>query len=390
MSVQTDDAFIYFYRPDITEAEIEEVVHSLRSGWLTTGPKARTLEAEFADFLGGDVEAVAVNSATAGLHLALEAVGVGAGDEVITTTHTFTATAEAICYLGATPVFVDIDPETVCIDPACVEAAITPRTRAIVPVHFGGLGCDMEALSRFAKRNGLAVVEDAAHAFPTKLDGRLVGALDSEASVFSFYANKTLAAGEGGMLVTRNPEIARRARLMRLHGIDRDAFNRFSATKPSWRYDILAVGYKYNLPDVAAALALVQLRRAWELLEKRRAVAERYDRAFADLPLVRPPQPEANGLHSWHLYNVRLATEAAVDRDRFIELMSEAGIGCSVHYIPLHRHTYWSDKYSLTPEMFPHSDSVFRSCVSLPLYSSMTDSQVERVIVTVRKLLLKA
>jgi dTDP-4-amino-4,6-dideoxygalactose transaminase len=387
MSAQGSNDFIYFYRPDITEAEVEEVVHALRSGWLTTGPKARALESEFADFLGSGVEAVAVNSATAGLHLALEAVGVGPGDEVITTTHTFTATAEAICDLGATLVFVDIDPASVCIDPACVEAAITPRTRAIMPVHFGGLACDMDAISRLAEHHGLAVVEDAAHAFPTRHGDRMVGALDSAACVFSFYANKTLAAGEGGMLVTRDPEIASRARLMRLHGIDRDAFNRFSSTKPAWRYDIVAVGYKYNLPDLAAALALVQLRRAWELHEKRRAVAQRYDRAFSDLPLVRPPQPGPNGLHSWHLYNARLSGDAPVGRDRFIELMAEAGIGCSVHYIPLHRHTHWSETYGLTPEMFPHSDGIFQSCVSLPLYSSMTDEQVERVIATVRGLL---
>ena len=252
--------FLPFALPDIGDEEIAEVVDTLKSGWVTTGPKAKRFESDFADWLaeGGDASAqglhcIAVNSATAGLHLALEALGIGQGDEVITTTHTFTATAEVVRYLGADVRLVDIDPATLNIDPALIEAAITARTKAILPVHYGGLAADMPAIMAIARRHGLKVVEDAAHALPSTSAGRLVGTLDSDATVFSFYANKTMTTGEGGMLVTRDPALAQRAQVMRLHGMSRDAFDRFTATVPSWYYEIVAPGFKYNLTDIAAA-----------------------------------------------------------------------------------------------------------------------------------------
>jgi dTDP-4-amino-4,6-dideoxygalactose transaminase len=390
---QPDLPFLPFALPEIGEEEIAEVVDTLRSGWVTTGPKARRFEEAFVAFMSeglGDtqLQAVAVNSATAGLHLALEAVGVGPGDEVITTTHTFTATAEVARYLGADVKLVDIDPATLNIDVGQVEAAITPRTKAVLPVHYAGLSMDLPRLLAVTRPRGIKVIEDAAHALPTTLGGRLVGTLDSDATVFSFYANKTITTGEGGMLVTRDAALAQRARVMRLHGINRDAFDRFTAKVPSWYYEIVAPGFKYNLTDIAAALGLHQLGRAQAFQRKRERLARLYDEAFADLPLLRPPRPaDASDLHAWHLYVVRLTDEAPIARDAFIEQLFAAGIGCSVHYIPLHLHPYWRERYALQPEQFPHSQHAYERMVSLPLYTRMTDADAQRVIEAVRRAL---
>ena len=371
--------FLAFAAPEIGEDEIAEVVDSLRSGWVTTGPKSRRFEQDFTAYLGGDVESVAVNSATAGLHLALEALGVGPGDEVITTTHTFTATAEVVRYMGATPVFVDVKPDTLCIDVDAVRAAVTPSTKVILPVHYAGLAADMTALLAIAKERGIAVVEDAAHAFPATHRGRLVGTLESDVTVFSFYANKTITTGEGGMLVTRRPEIAQRARTMRLHGINRDAFDRFTAKVPSWYYEVVAPGFKYNLTDVAAALGIHQLRKAEAFRQRRENIASAFNSAFADLPLCLPAVASGGDLHSWHLYVVRLG-DVKVTRDEFIERLYARGVGCSVHYIPLHLHPYWRDTFDLRAEMFPESQAAFERMVSLPIYSKMTDGDVQHVI----------
>ncbi|MEO3693282.1 DegT/DnrJ/EryC1/StrS family aminotransferase [Roseateles paludis] len=380
--------FLPFALPEIGDDEIAEVVDTLKSGWVTTGPKAKRFEAAFAEFLNEpQIECIAVNSATAGLHLALEAIGIGPGDEVITTTHTFTATAEVVRYLGADVRLVDIDPATLNIDLAQVEAAITPRTRAIIPVHYAGLAVDMLELLDIARRHGLRVVEDAAHALPSTIEKELIGTLGSDATVFSFYANKTMTTGEGGMLVTRNAQLAKRARVMRLHGMNRDAFDRFTAKVPSWYYEIVAPGYKYNLTDIAAALGLHQLKRLPAFQARREAIAARYQAAFADLPVILPPEAPEGDTHSWHLYVLRLADTAPIDRDAFIEGMFAAGIGCSVHYVPLHLHPYWRDRYGLMPEQFPHSQKAFETMVSLPLYTAMSDADVERVIGAVRALL---
>lgn len=379
--------FIPFALPDIGEEEIAEVVDSLRSGWITTGPKTRRFEQEFAAFLGGDVEAVAVNSATAGLHLALEAIGIGPDDEVITTTHTFTATAEVIRYMGAHPVLVDVDPRSMTIDPERVESAITPRTRAIIPVHYGGLACDMQRLAKIARSRKLLIVEDAAHALPTTCGGRLIGTLDSDATVFSFYATKTLATGEGGMLVTRNPRIAQRARVMRLHGIDRDAFDRYVSKKPAWHYEVVAPGFKYNMTDVAASMGIHQLAKVRRFQARRAELAARYTSELRGLPVLTPRDADPGDTHAWHLYVIRLTAGAGIGRDAFIQRMAEQGVGCSVHYIPLHLHPYWRDTYRLRPEQFPYSQALFESAISLPIYTRMTDDDQSHVLDAVRRTL---
>jgi dTDP-4-amino-4,6-dideoxygalactose transaminase len=382
------DEFLPYALPEIGDEEIAEVIDALKSGWITTGPKARRFETDFSAFLGDEgLHSIAVNSATAGLHLALEGLGIGPGDEVITTTHTFTATAEVVRYLGADVRLVDIDPATMNIDPAAIEAAITPRTKALMPVHYAGLAADMPTITAVARRHGLKIVEDAAHALPTTRAGHLIGTGHSEATVFSFYANKTMTTGEGGMLVTRDGELARRARVMRLHGMNRDAFDRFTAKVPSWYYEVVAPGFKYNLTDIAAAMGIHQLKKAHRFQQRRAQIAARFDEAFADLPVITPPRPLAGDLHAWHLYALRLGDDAGIGRDRFIEQLFELGIGCSVHYIPLHLHPYWRDRYALEAAMFPHSQKAYERLVSLPIYTRMSDSDVERVVMAVRQVL---
>ncbi|GAB78147.1 dTDP-4-amino-4,6-dideoxygalactose transaminase [Austwickia chelonae] len=384
----SQDSFIPFALPDIGEEEIEAVVTAMRSGWLTTGPNAAAFEQEFADFLGGGVTAIAVNSATAGLHLALDACGVGPGDEVIVPDWTFTSTAEVVRYLDADPVMVDVDPVTLCIDYAAAAAAVTERTKAVMPVHFAGAPVDREATAAFAREHGLKVVEDAAHSLPTYSRGRIVGDGESEAVVFSFYATKTMTTGEGGMVVVRDEEMARRIRTMRLHGINRDVFDRYRSTKPSWFYEVVEAGYKYNLTDPAAAMGRVQLRRQPQMAAARRALAVRYLEAFADLPVELPAEPDVPGsTHAWHLFVMKLREDAPVDRDTFIARMAEAGVGCSVHFIPLHRQPYYRERYSLTAEQFPVAEAEIGRAVSLPLFSSMTEDQREKVVATVREVL---
>jgi len=387
MSTNESRPFLPFALPEIGEEEIAEVVDTLRSGWVTTGPKARKFEEAFVAYLGdASLQAVAVNSATAGLHLALEALGIGPGDEVITTTHTFTATAEVVRYLGADVKLVDIDPATLNIDPAAIEALITPRTKALMPVHYAGLAVDMDAIYAIARKHSLKIVEDAAHALPTTYKQQLIGTLQSDAVVFSFYANKTMTTGEGGMLVTRDAAVAARAKVMRLHGINRDAFDRFQAKVPSWYYEIVAPGFKYNLTDIAAALGLHQLKRLPGFQARREQIATRFDEALADLPITLPPRPQHVGdLHSWHLYVIRLTDEATINRDQLIDSLFADGIGVSVHYIPLHLHPYWKERYDLKPEQFPHSQNAYERMVTLPLYTKMTDADVARVITAVRK-----
>ncbi|NVD74322.1 DegT/DnrJ/EryC1/StrS family aminotransferase [Duganella sp. BJB1802] len=382
-----DDSFLPFALPDLGPEEAEAVLECLRSGWITSGPVCRQFERDFAAYLGGGVEAIAVNSATAGLHLALEALGIGPGDEVLVPTMTFTATAEVVRYLGADPVCVDIDDATLGISAAAAEAAITPRTRAILPVHYGGLACDMDALLALARARDLRVVEDAAHAFPTVHNGRLVGTLDSDATVFSFYANKTITTGEGGMLVSRDAALCRRARTMRLHGISEDAFERYTSRRPAWFYQVVAPGYKYNLGDVAAAVGRQQLRKIGRFLERRQALARGYREGLAGLPLRLPPDAGPGSRHAWHLYPVRLRADAPLARDRLIELLAERGIGTSVHYIPLHRQPYWRERYRLRPEQFPQAEASWPMLLTLPLYTRMRDADQARVIAALRELL---
>ncbi len=379
--------FLPFARPDIGDAEIAAVTQALRSGWVTTGPKTREFEQVFGAYLGGGLECVAVNSATAGLHLALEALGIGPGDEVIAPTLTFTATVEVVRYLGADPVLVDVDPVTLNIDPEKIRAAITPRTKAIMPVHYGGLACDMDAILAIAREHGLKVVEDAAHALPTTWRGTLVGQLQSDATVFSFYANKTITTGEGGMAVTRDPQLAQRMRVMRLHGMNRDAFDRFTSRTPAWYYEVVAPGFKYNMTDIAAAMGVEQLARLPEFVQRRQQLAARYGAELAGLPLTLPADAPQGDTHAWHLYVVRLRDDAPLERDDAIQALSDRGIGTSVHYVPLHRHPYWRDRYQLAPAMFPYADAAYRAMVSIPLFTAMSDDDQGRVIAALQDIL---
>lgn len=388
--MSSPSTFLPFALPDTGEEEIAEVSAAIRSGWITTGPRAKRFEEDFAAFLGTpQLHCMAVNSATAGLHLALEALGIGPGDEVITTTHTFTATAEVARYLGADVVLVDIDPATLCIDAKQVEAAITARTKAIIPVHYAGLAADMPALLAIARKHGLKVVEDAAHALPTTSGGQLVGTLESDFTVFSFYANKTISTGEGGMVVTRDAALAERIRIMRLHGINRDAFDRFRSTTPAWYYEVVAPGFKYNLTDVAAAMGLAQLAKLPRFLARRQHLADRYREQLRGLPLLLPPEPQPGEVHAWHLYVIRLDDRAMeiTSRDALIQGLSDLGIGTSVHYIPLHRQPYWRDRYQLTAEMFPHSEAAYQRMLSIPLFTAMSDADQDRVISALREIL---
>ena len=382
-------SFLPFALPEIGEEEINEVIDSLRSGWVTTGPKAKRFESDFINFLGdSNLEAIAVNSATSGLHLALEAVGVGHGDEVIVPTYTFTATAEIVRYLGAIPIMVDVDPVTFNITSLDFEKAITDKTKAVIPVHFSGLSCDMDPILSIAKNHNIFVIEDAAHALPTTYKGKLIGTLTSDVTVFSFYANKTMTTGEGGMVVTRNDEIAKRCKIMRLHGISRDAFDRYTSTKPAWAYEVVAPGYKYNMPDISAAIGIHQLIKLPSFQKKREAMAEYYNQELKDLPITLPSLPEGKDTHAWHLYPIKLNAGLSISRDIFIEKMAELGIGCSVHFIPLHLHPYWRDTYNLRPEMFPVAQDIFEREVSLPLYTKMTEVDLKRVVDAVKKVLM--
>ena len=359
-----------FALPDITEREIDEVTAALRSGWITTGPRTKDFEKKFAEAVGAK-HAVAVNSCTAAMHLALEAVGVGPGDEVIVPTMTFAATGEVVRYMGAKPVLVDVLPGYHNIDPAAVEAAVTDRTKAIIPVHFGGQACDMDAISQIADKHDLKIIEDAAHAFPAGYNGKKIGSI-GDITCFSFYATKPITTGEGGMAVTDNEEWADRMRVMSLHGISKDAWKRYTA-EGSWYYEIVAPGFKYNMSDIAAALGLVQLDRAPEMLEKRRAIARKYTEAFTGMDAIELLDVRDFDEHAWHLFVIKLVEgKASIDRNTLIEKMKEKGIGTSVHFIPLHMHPYYAETYGYKPEDFPVARDLFDRCVSLPIYSKMS------------------
>jgi dTDP-4-amino-4,6-dideoxygalactose transaminase len=383
MSTSEQSPFVPFARPSLGKEEEDAVLAVMRSGWLTTGEVAARFESEFASMVGSRY-AVALNSATAGLHLALESLGVGPGSVVLTSPYTFAASAEVARYLGADPVFVDIDAHTLNIDPTAVEATLERlgragrRVSAMIPVHVAGLPCDMEALGHLSRRFGVPIVEDAAHAFPVRVGDRYVGT-SGDAGVYSFYATKPITTGEGGMVVTDREEIAKRVRVMRLHGIDRDIWNRYTEKGAGWRYDIVAPGYKYNLTDLAAAIGRIQLRKAESMLARRRLIAHRYLGAFNGLDFLTPP-PHGPA-HAWHLFIIRLREgRLSIDRDAFVEELQKRGIGVSVHFIPLHIMSYYRDRYGLKPEDFPVSLAAYQSCISLPLYPSLTDDEVEMVI----------
>lgn len=385
-------SFLHFALPDTDETEINEMAEAIRSGWVTTGPKTRQFEQEFAAVVEAR-HAIAVNSCTAAMHLALEAIGLQQGDEVITSPYTFAATAEVVTYFQAKPVLVDICPTDLNINPDQIEAAVTERTRAIIPVHIAGLPAELDAIYTIADKHGLTVIEDAAHAFPAKYKGRTIGAAavggQRSAVCFSFYATKTITTGEGGMICTDDEALAERCRLMALHGISKDAWKRYTA-EGSWYYEIIAPGYKYNMTDVAAAMGLAQLRKAERMWQRRREIARRYNEAFSALPELRIPADRADCQHAWHLYILRLNLDwLRLDRAQFIQELKQLNIGASVHFIPLHLHPYYHHAYGYRPTDFPVAFSEFQRVVSLPIYSKMSDEDVADVIQAVSSLVVK-
>ena len=371
---------IPFARPSLGPEEEEAVLKVMRSGWLTTAGEARAFEAEFAEYLGIPY-ALAVNSATSGLHLALEAFGVGPGDRIAMSPYTFTASAEVCRYCGAEPYFVDIEADGFLLDPERLANADPSGLRGVMPIHIAGEACNMEAIRAIARERELRIVEDAAHAFPVRTEAGYVGTL-GDVGVFSFYATKTITTGEGGMVVTSDERTANRMRLMRTHGIDREVWDRYRGAGKPWYYEVVEAGFKYNMPDLLAAIGRVQLRRAERLKAERRAIAERYRNAFADRDYLTIQQE--NGDHSRHLFILRLNLEKlTLDRERFIAGLAARGVGTSVHYVPLHLMPYWRERLSLEPEMFPEATRRYREVVSLPIWPGMREDQVERTIAAV-------
>lgn len=383
-------SFLPYALPSIGEEEIAEVTDSLRSGWLTTGPKVRRFETDFCEYLGTG-HAIAVSSCTAGLHIALTALGVGPGDEVIVPTMTFCSSANVVVHLGARPVLVDVG-EDLTVDPRAVEAAITRRTKAILPVHYGGQACDLEAIYALATRHGLAVIEDAAHAVGASYQGLKLGSDELRVSltragrtvrsvtVFSFYAIKNMTTGEGGLITTADEGLAEQMRLLSLHGMTRDAWKRYTGTG-SWYYEVVAPGYKDNMTDIQASLGIHQLRKLEGFVETRQRYARMYDLAFARVPEIASPTIYPDRKHVYHLYTIRLDLERlSVDRAQFIQELRGRNIGTSVHFIPVHLHPFYRERFGYRPGDLPQAEKLYEEIVSLPLYPRMTERDVRDVI----------
>jgi len=375
------EGFLPYCQPSIGEEEIREVVDTLKSGWLTTGPKVERFEQLLAQYTGAKY-AVAVNSCTAALHLSLIALGIRKGDEVITTPFTFPATANVIVHVGAKPIFADIKLDTYNIDPEEVNKAVTPKTKAIIPVHYAGQPYDIEAIKEIADDQDLYVIEDAAHALGAEYDGRKVGTF-GHSTCFSFYATKNITTGEGGAVTTDSKELADRLRVLRLHGLDKDAWKRYSSGG-SWYYELRECGFKENMTDIQAALGICQMRKLDMFIEIRRKYAEIYNRELKKQSNVITPYEKMNVKHPYHLYPILVE---GYDRARFVEKMGELGIGCSVHYIPLHMHPFYKDTFHFEEGDFPHAEQVSAKEVSLPLYPKMREEDIWDVVSSVKQLL---
>ncbi len=377
--------FLVFGAPLIEDDEIGEVVATLKSGWLGTGPRVARFEQEFATYMG-EAHAVAVNSCTAALHLSMLAAGIEAGDEVITSPLTFCATVNAIIHAGGTPVLADVDPATMNIDPAAVEAKITDRTRAIVPIHFAGRPCDMDALCELAGKHGLKIIEDCAHAIETEYKGRKAGGF-GDFGCFSFYVTKNVATGEGGMVLARNEEDAARIKVLALHGMSKDAWKRYGDDGYK-HYQVVECGFKYNMMDLQAAIGIHQLKRVESNWLRRREIWNRYREALAGLPLEVPAEPEADTRHAFHLFSVLVDEAAAgIGRDAFLDAMTARNIGVGVHYLSIPEHPYYQDRFGWRPEDTPNATRIGRQTVSLPLSAKLTDGDVADVIAAVRVVL---
>jgi len=385
--------FLPFALHSIGQDEIREVVDTLKSNWITTGPKAKLFEENFANFLGVKY-AIAVNSCTAALHLALDAINLQESDLVITSPYTFTATAETIRYFGADPIFADIDERTFNIDPHQIRNIFKngkknqKKIKAILPVHFAGQSCDMDPIIKIAKEYNLKVIDDAAHALPTTYKSKLIGNI-SDLSCFSFYATKTITTGEGGMVATNNETYAKRIQTMRLHGISRDVFNRYNSPKASWFYEVVAPGFKYNMSDISAAIGIHQLKKAYLFQKARERIAKEYNREFNNLDeIIVPHVQNTEDMHSWHLYVIKLKLDKInIDRSDFIKKMQNEGIGTSVHFIPIHFHPYYKKRFRFRNQDFPIANKVYEQVVSLPIYPLMKNKDISRVINSVKKIL---
>jgi len=376
--------FLPFALPDVDDTELSQIKEVLDSGWITTGAKTHQFEQAFAQAVGAKY-AIAVNSCTAAMHLALEAIGLQTGDEVITTPYTFAATAEVIRYFGAKPVLVDINVTDFNINPELIDRNLTTRTRAVMPIHIAGLPADLDSIDDLADHRNLAVIEDAAHAFPAQYKGQIIGqsthgGKNPRLTCFSFYATKTITTGEGGMITTANETIADRCRMMALHGISKDAWKRYTA-EGSWYYEIIAPGYKYNLTDIASAMGMAQLAKAERMAQRRRDIAQRYNQIFKEMPQLQIPFERSDCQHAWHLYMLRLNLERLkISRNQFIEELKARHIGVSVHFIPLHLHPYYRQTYGYQPTDFPIAYQEYQREISLPIYSKMSDADVQDVL----------
>jgi len=370
--------FLPFHKPFMGEEEIAEVADTLRSGWLTLGPKTQRFEQKFAAKVGAK-HAVAVSSCTAGLHLMLEALGIGPGDEVITTPYTFSATVATILYAGATPVLVDTLPDFPNIDPAAVAAAVTARTRAIVPVHFAGAPCDLDAIGATAERCGAVVLEDAAHALPATYKGRTIGSI-GKATAFSLYAGKNITTGEGGVITTDDESLVDTLRRKRLHGISRDAWKRYSA-EGTWYYQVEELGFKYNMTDINAAIGLHQLDRLEDFHQRRLALVALYEELLAEVPGVLRPQPPSHGECSWHLYVIGIdESRVRLGRGEVIDALKADNIGTSVHFIPIHHHSFYQKRLGCKEGDFPNATRLYQRAISLPLFPTMRPDDVRAVV----------
>jgi len=378
------DTFLPYFQPSIGEEEIQEVAATLKSGWLTMGPKTIIFEDQIAKYVGAK-HAIALNSCTAALHLSLIALGIGGGDEVITSPFTFAATGNVIVQVGAKPVFVDIKRDTYNIDPEKIKEAITPRTKAIIPVHYAGQPCDMEAIMEIAQKHNLYVIEDAAHAIGAEYKGKKIGTFGNT-TCFSFYATKNMTTGEGGAITTDNDELADKFKILRLHGISKDAWKRYSATG-NWHYEIEDCGWKYNMSDIQAALGIPQLQKLDNFVETRRKYAEIYNEEFANVNGIITPYERADVKHVYYLYPILLES---LDRSQFIEKMRERGIGCSVHFIPLHLHPFYRKRFGFRERDFPNAEWVYEREVSLPLYPKMEENDLRYVIDNIKEILERA
>lgn len=378
-------SFLHPFKHSIGQEEIDEVVDTLKSDWITTGPKTFKFEEIFFEYVNSKY-AIAVNSCTAALHLAVIALGIGNGDEVITTPYTFAATAEVVINANAKPVFVDVEKDTYNIDPAKIEEKITDKTKAIIVVHYAGHACEMDKIMEIAEKYDLYVIEDAAHAIGSKYKDKKIGSI-GDATCFSFYATKNITTAEGGMITTNRGDLADKMRILSLHGISKDAWKRYSS-EGSWYYEIAYSGYKYNMSDLQASIGIHQMKKLDQMQKRREEIADMYNKSFGPIPQITTPTVKSYTTHAWHLYPIQVNSDLlSINRNEFIEALKAENIGTSVHFIPLHLHPYYKEKYGFKGDDFPNAESLYQNEISLPIYPKMEDKDVEDVISAVKKII---